>query len=336
MAKIAFFELEGWETPFIKKELKEHDLILETETLTLQNIEKIKDIEILSIFIYTQIDQQLLEHMPRLKAIITRSTGYDHIDLEACKKHNVSVYNVPAYGTQTVAEFTIMLMLMLARKYKQVQQALMKPRYTPQEIRGNELSDKTLGIIGTGRIGAHVAKLADALGMKILAYDIYPKKELEQKYNLKYVDLDTLLEKADIITLHTPYTPQTHHLINHETIQKMKHGTLIINTARGALIDTEALLKALDTGKIGGAALDVIEGEWALKEEDDVLQGINAQSTEQLRKALQAHLLSKHPNVILTPHIAYNTWEAVQRILNTTIQTIKAHLKNQQPPNKIV
>jgi len=180
-----------------------------------------------------------------------------------------------------------------------------------------------------------VARLAHALGMKILAYDLYPRKDLSQKYGVKYVDLDTLLSQSDIITLHIPYTPQTHHIINQQTISRMKPRALLINTARGALVDTEALIKALDQGRIGGAALDVIEGEWALKEEDDVLHGIRARGTEELRKALQAHLLSKYPNVILTPHIAYNTWEAVHRILETTIKTINGILQGKQPANRV-
>ncbi len=308
---------------------------MKPEPLNLQNIGKAADAEILSTFIYSQIGREILDNMPKLKAIVTRSTGYDHIDLEACRERGVAVYNDPAYGTSTVAEFTIMLMLMLARKYRQIQNALAKPRYTPQELRGNELAGKTLGIIGTGRIGGHVARLAHALGMKILAYDLYPRKDLSQKYGVKYVDLDTLLSQSDIITLHIPYTPQTHHIINQQTISRMKPRALLINTARGALVDTEALIKALDQGRIGGAALDVIEGEWALKEEDDVLHGIRARGTEELRKALQAHLLSKYPNVILTPHIAYNTWEAVHRILETTIKTINGILQGKQPANRV-
>jgi len=142
LVKIAFYELEGWEEPYIREALPQHSLTLETEPLNLQNIGKAADAEILSTFIYSQIGREILDNMPKLKAIVTRSTGYDHIDLEACRERGVAVYNDPAYGTSTVAEFTIMLMLMLARKYRQIQNALAKPRYTPQELRGMSLPVK--------------------------------------------------------------------------------------------------------------------------------------------------------------------------------------------------
>jgi len=336
VARIAFFELEGWEEPYIKRELGDHDLILERNPLTPEYLKELKDVDVLSVFIYSRIDEEVLSRLPKLRAIVTRSTGFDHIDTNACRNRGIAVFNVPAYGTSTVAEFIMLLILMLMRRIKDVERALQQPRFTVTEVRGHELAGKTIGIIGTGRIGSYVAKLAHAFGMKILAYDIRENEELKTRYGVRYVDLDTLLSSSDTITLHVPYTPQTHHLINRNNIKKVKKGAIIVNTARGGLIETEALIEALEAGIVGGAALDVVEGEWVLREENDIVHGSRSFSPEELRKGLEVHLLMKYPNVILTPHIAYNTWEAVQRILDTTIKTIKGFLEGKEMPNRVV
>lgn len=336
MARIAFFELEGWEEPHITRKLRNHDLILKRNPLTPQYFTEIENVEVLSVFIYSKIDEKILNKLPKLRAIVTRSTGFDHIDINACRDRGIAVFNVPAYGTSTVAEFTMLLILMLMRKIKDVERALQQPCFTVTEVRGHELAGKTIGIIGTGRIGGYVAKLAHAFGMKILAYDLYEKEELKTQYGVRYVDLDTLLSSSDIITLHVPYTPQTHHLINRDNIKKIKKGAIIVNTARGSLIETEAIIEALEAGILSGVALDVVEGEWVLREENDMIHGSRSFSPEELRKGLEVHLLMKYPNVILTPHIAYNTWEAVQRILDITIETIKGFFEGKEMPNRIV
>ncbi|WFO75112.1 hypothetical protein J4526_08570 [Desulfurococcaceae archaeon MEX13E-LK6-19] len=332
MAKIVFLELEGWEEPIIRRELSGHDLVLLKEKLAPEIISRISDAEILSIFIYSRITRDVLEQLPRLKAIVTRSTGYDHIDLDACRERGVEVYNIPDYGSNTVAEFTFLLIMALLRRLKEIQESKW---FDPVKLRGHELQGKTIGVVGTGRIGSYVVKLAHAFGMKILAYDIYPRKELVEKYGVKYVDLETLLKNSDIITLHLPLTKETYHLINRNNIHLIKRGAILVNTARGPLVETEALVEALDKGILAGAALDVIEGERVLREEMDIIYGRKEYSLEELKKGLEAHILMKYPNVIITPHIAYNTWEAVHRILDKTINTIKQVLEGKQPSNKV-
>ncbi|RLE78866.1 MAG: hydroxyacid dehydrogenase [Thermoprotei archaeon] len=335
MAKIAFLELEGWEEDIVKWELRDHDLILKHEKISDDIIDEISDVEMLSVFIYSKINGDILDRLPNLKAIMTRSTGYDHIDLEECKKRGIAVFNVPDYGSNTVAEFTFLLILSLVRKIRTIMEAK-SGIDVHLELRGRDLKGKTIGIIGTGRIGSYVAKLAHAFGMRILAYDIYPRKELVERYGVKYVDLDTLLRNSDIVTLHLPYTKETHHIINRNNIKKMKKGALLINTARGGLIETEAIIEALDKGILGGVALDVIEGEWILVEEMDVVYGRRPFSVEELRKGIEVHILMNYPNVIITPHIAYNTWEALNRILETTINTIKGFLSGKELKNRII
>ncbi|MEM3137823.1 MAG: NAD(P)-dependent oxidoreductase, partial [Thermofilaceae archaeon] len=263
--QIAFFEIEGWEETQIRKALAGHDLIFNQKPLTLENTGAVKDSEIISVFIYSNVGPELLEKLPKLKAIITRSTGYDHIDLEACKNRGVTVFNVPDYGSSTVAEYTILLALMLMRKMKIIGFDSLpdKSSFSLERLRGRELAGKTIGIVGTGRIGSHVAKLAHAFGMKILAYDVLENEELKKLYGVLYVDLDALLSSSDIVTLHLPLTHETRHLINTRNITKIKQGAILINTSRGGLVETEALFEALDKGILAGAALDVVEGEQA-------------------------------------------------------------------------
>lgn len=333
MVKIAFFEIEGWEEPRIREALAGHSLLLDRKPLTVEKAEAARDSEIVSVAIYSRIGPELLERLPNLRAVITRSTGYDHIDLEACKKRGVRVFNVPDYGSTTVAEYTMLLALMLMRKMKVVMSS--GPPFggsSLEELRGRELAGKTVGIIGTGRIGSHVAKLAHAFGARILAYDVRENEELKKLYGVLYVDLDTLLSSSDVITLHVPLMRETQHLINAKNIAKIKRGAVLVNTSRGGVVETEALLEALDKGILAGAALDVVEGEQVIKD----MRTYSLASPEDFRKGLLALHLARHPNVILTPHIAYNTWEAANRILETTLGTIRKLLDGEEPPNKVV
>ncbi len=335
MVQIAFFEIEGWEEARIREALAGHDLIFDERPLTVENAEAAKDSEIVSVSIYSSIGPELLDKLPKLKAIITRSTGYDHIDTDACKKRGVRVFNVPDYGSGVVAEYAMLLALMLMRKMKVAMgfdPFLDGSRSQLERLRGKEVAGKTIGIVGTGRIGGYVAKLAHAFGMRILAYDVRESEELKKLYGVLYVDLDTLLSSSDIITLHLPLTRETRHLINRENIEKIKRGAVLVNTSRGGVVETEALLEALDKGILAGAALDVVEGEQIMRD----VQAYSSAGCEELGKGLLALRLARHPNVILTPHIAYNTWEAVNRILETTLDTIKKLLNGEEPANKVV
>lgn len=334
MVKIAFFEVEGWEENRIKTALSGHEVALSKEPLTKESAKRFRDSEVVSVFIHSRVDGAVLDELPNLKAIITRSTGFDHIDLRACAARRVRVYNVPDYGSATVAEYTILLVLALMRKFAAANRS---PGHLldAAQVRGRELAGKIIGVIGTGRIGGRVAKLARAFDMKVLAYDVVVNEELVSKYQVEYVDLDTLLSSSDVITLHLPLNERTRHLINRNNIRRMKRGAILVNTSRGGLVETEALLEALEEGILSGAALDVVEGERALTADWLSLSRSDSLSSEELRKALLALRLAQHPNVILTPHIAYNTWEAVERILDTTLETIKTILSGGEPPNEV-
>jgi len=292
----------------------------------------LKETKVLSVFIYSHVTGALLKQMPKLKLIATRSTGFDHIDMKACAKRKIVVSNVPFYGENTVAEHTFALILGLSRKVHEGYLRTIRGNFSFAGLEGFDLKDKTIGIVGTGHIGIHAVRIAKGFGMRVIAFD--PKKNsfLAETLGFSYVSLDELLAQSDIISLHAPYNPHTHHLINKSNIKKIKRGALLINTARGGLVETEALALALDQGILSGAGLDVLEGEELIKEERQIL----AQEfpVDHLKTLLQNHILLNRDNVIITPHIAFNSREAFLRILDTTVSNIQAYLSGK--PENIV
>jgi D-lactate dehydrogenase len=195
-------------------------------------------------------------------------------------------------------------------------------RLSRQEVRGIDLAGSTLGVIGTGRIGAHVVKIASGFDMRILCFDTYQKPELTERYGARYVPLADLLRNSDIITIHVPYLPETHHLINRDNIGLLKRGALLVNAARGPITDTSALLGPLEQGILGGLALDSFEGELLWIKESELVHGRADFSPQDYRSAFESFYLQRSPNVILTPHNAFNTTQAVHRILQTNLDTI--------------
>jgi D-lactate dehydrogenase len=322
---ITFLEIEPWEKEYISKNMPAEKI-----NYFDQPIDKIDDdlseTEILSVFIYSNMSAQTLKRMPKLKLIATRSTGFDHIDIEACFDKGIAVTNVPTYGENTVAEHTFALLLALSRRLPESIEKTRIRNFSPVGLRGFDLKGKTIGIIGTGHIGAHVARIAHGFAMHILAFDHHPDEELADYFDVDYVQLEELISKSDIISLHTPLNEHTRHMIDLKRIEAMKDGVVILNTSRGGLIDTHALLGALRSGKIGAAGLDVLEEEVAIREETELLY--KNYKKESLFTVLENHLLACQPNVIITPHNAFNSEEALRRILETTLENIRSF--NQQ------
>jgi D-lactate dehydrogenase len=321
--KIAFLELQPWEEKYLRARMDgKYEIVVVPEVLEDKHLAKIADAEIVSPFIYSKLTAKWLTKLPKLKMITTRSTGFDHIDMLESAKRGVTVCNVPFYGENTVAEHTFALILALSRKVHEAFVRVRAGNYSLEGLRGFDLKDKTIGIVGAGRIGLHVIRIARGFGMKVLASDVKQDSFWAEVLGFEYAELNDLLGRSDIITLHAPYNQHTHHLINMENIHKIKHGAILINTARGALVDTDALLKALDEGILSGAGLDVLEGEEAIYEESALLG--DATNPEKLRTAIQNHVILKKPNVVFTPHNAFNSQEALERILDTTAENIRA------------
>lgn len=332
--KIGFFELEGWESEIIQKNFPDDELFFSKDKIDALNLPQQKDFDILSIFVNSRINSEVLASFSKLKLLTTRSTGYDHIDLKACAERNISVAYVPGYGDNTVAEFTFGLILNLTRKiYQAIDRIKEDGLFSINGLRGIDLKGKTLGVIGTGRIGKEVIKIAKGFSMKVIATDPYPDVNYAQEMNYTYVSLEDLLRNADIITIHTPYLSQTHHLINKNNIRIIKKGAYIINTSRGPIVETEALIQALKDGILAGAGLDVLEEEGEVKDELNFLT--KSHPREQiLKNMLYNHILMEMSNVLITPHNAFNSQEALIRILNASIENIK-NFKDNKPFNLI-
>lgn len=235
--------------------------------------------------------------------ISTRSAGHNHIDVDFARSVGISVEGV-VYSPDSVADYTLMLMLMAVRNARSIITRAEAHDFRLNDVRGRELRDMTIGVIGTGRIGASVMDRLRGFGCRVLAYDRNPKTSAD------YVHLDDLLQRSDIVTLHTPLSAETKHLLNRQRIERMKRGAFIINTGRGSLIDTESLLSALESGKLGGAALDVLEGEEGIFYTDRRNRPIESQLLLRLQQL---------PNVLITPHTAYYTEHALYDTVKSTI-----------------
>lgn len=325
--KIAFFETEPWEIDYLKSQLKEWDLIFFEDKLNSKNLKKILDVDVLSPFIYSLLDKKVINSLDSLKYIATRSTGFDHIDLKACQLKNILVSNVPTYGENTVAEHTFGLILALSRKIHLSWEKTRRGDFSLDNLRGFDLKGKTLGVVGTGNIGRQVVKIAKGFEMKVLACDIKEDQKFAKKIGFKYVPLNDLFKNSDIITFHVPYNKKTHHLVNLKTLKLFKKGCYLINTSRGGVCDTTALLKGLKEGIFAGLGLDVLEEECFIREERELLSA-NFKKTCDLKTVLENHILLNQPNVIITPHNAFNSKEALTRILDTTIENIKSFAEN--------
>jgi D-lactate dehydrogenase len=324
---IAFFEIERWEADYIRKELSSAELFFTKEKLNKDNLPEQKDFDIISVFVGSTINKEVINAFPNLKLITTRSTGYDHIDAESLKQKNIKAGYVPGYGDNTVAEFAFGLILNLSRKvFEAYDRIKEKGLFNFEGLKGFDLKDKIIGIVGAGRIGKYMVKIAQGFGMKVVACDAYPDEKFANETGFQYLPLDELLAMSDIVSLHTPYLPSTHHLINSENIKKIKKGALLINTARGPLVETEAVVRALNDGILGGYGADVLEEEGALGDERAFLL-YGRPEEHDLKTILANHVLIDMPNVIITPHTAFNTQEALQRILDADIENIKSFIE---------
>lgn len=256
-------------------------------------IELIKDVDAIIVRSKPRVTRRVIEAAEKLRVIARAGVGLDNIDLEAAEEKGIKVFNAPSAPTQSVAELAIGLMLAVMRKIAYADRKMREGAWPKKQCLGHELRGKVLGVIGMGRIGSAVARIAyHGFGMKIIYYDVRRcPKEIEQELEAKCVDLDTLFKTADVITIHVPLIPATKHLVNEEKLRLMKKTAILINTARGGVVDTEALVKALKEGWIAGAGLDVYEEEPLPPD----------------------HPLTKLENVVLTPHIGANTVEAQER-----------------------
>ncbi len=256
-----------------------------------------------------------------VKYITTRTIGYDHIDIKAAGRLGMTVANAP-YGPCGVADYAVMLILMTIRKMKRIMERTNIQDYSLMGIQGRELKDLTVGVIGTGRIGKTVLKNLSGFGCGLLAYDLYESDEVK-KSGIPYVSLEEMWKRADVITLHAPLTDENYHMINSGTIAKMKDGVMIVNTARGGLIDSEALIQGIETGKIGGAGLDVVENEFGLYYYDHKSDILNNR---------ELAILRGFPNVTVSHHMAFYTDDCVKTVVRDSLLGCKCFAEGRENP----
>lgn len=326
--KTTVYNISPYERPFLEEandgkfELSYHKEKLSRETVSLA-----KGSEAIVIFANDDASAEVLEALKEegIKYIATRTMGIDHIDTDKAKELGIRVANVPHYSPHSVAEHTIALMLALNRKLIQANRKIRDYNFRLDGLVGFDMHGKTVGILGAGEIGAVSAGILHGFGCDILIYDVQKNEELIEKYDVRYVDLDELCKNSDIITIHAPLTDDTKHMINKESIEKMKDNVMLINAARGGIVQTEDVLEALKSGKIGHFGMDVYEHEKGLFFEDHY--------SDIIEDPLFLQLMSLK-NVLITAHQAFLTHEALKEDIQTTIKNLTAWANGEQPENE--
>jgi D-lactate dehydrogenase len=284
--------------------------------------------DVVCVFVNDSLTEQVIKglHAARVKLIALRSTGFNNVDLEAATRFGIPVVRVPEYSPYAVAEHAVALILSIDRKIPKAYQRVREGNFSLEGLVGFDLHGKTIGIVGTGRIGTIMARIMSGFGCRILANDLFPNEEVSSLPNTQYVDLNQLYRDSDIISLHVPLTPETRHLLDEKAFSKMKRGVIVINTGRGALIDTQALIGALKKGLVGFAGLDVYEEEEKIFFKD--------LSEQVLQDDCIARLLT-FPNVLITSHQGFLTREALQNIARTTLANISEFQEGKPLENQV-
>jgi D-lactate dehydrogenase len=301
-----------------------HAVVFTTTPVRHEIPEEHRDAQVLSVFVDSAVTAEMIDSMPNLTVIALRSTGFDHVDCVHAREKGIIVTYVPHYGSQTVAEYAFALILALSRKVYAAYDALRSDGSRDvQKFEGFDLKGKTLGVVGTGAIGRHCVRIAQGFGMQVIAFDLYPDDAFAATSGIVYKEsIQALLAESDIVTLHVPSSAQNYHMINDESLAITKQGAYIINTARGDLIDTVALTRAVQSGHIAGAGLDVYEGEKFITDEMELLTQATEISESVWKSFAAEHVLLDLPNVIVTPHVAFNSIEAKREITDTTTTNI--------------
>ncbi|MEJ6980049.1 2-hydroxyacid dehydrogenase [Pedobacter sp. P351] len=327
--KVLIYSTKDFERSYLISANKmKHELTCVTEALSLETAALGQGFEAVVVFTGDDISTAVVEKLNKVgvKYIAVRAVGYDNVDIKRAGELGMKVANVPEYSPYAIAEHTIALILALNRKLILADKQVHNLNFKVDNLVGFDLHQKTVGIIGTGKIGSVVAKILNGFGCRLLGYDLYENKELIEKYNLEYVDLKTICRLSDIISLHTPLNSATKYLIDKKVLDIMKTGVMIINTSRGAVINTEHIIVALENGKIGYLGLDVYEREKGIFFYDHSLQPLK---DEVLKK------LMSNPNVIITPHQAFATKDALENIANTTFYNIDSWAQKKKSDNEL-
>ncbi len=329
MTKIAIYSTHAFEKPYLlTANQQRYELIFIEEALAADTAILAKGCKAIAVFTSDDVSAEVLKKLKdeEVSFVVTRSAGYDHIDLPVAQELGIRIANVPEYSPHAIGEHAVAMMLALDRHLIKSDKKVKRHDFTINDLIGFNLHYKTVGIIGTGRIGAVVCKILFGFGCRLLAYDIKQNEMLISKYGLQYVPLDQLCRESEVITLHTPLNEHTTYIINKENINIMKDGVMLINTSRGKLINTAEVVTALKSGKIGYLGMDVYEKEKPLFFHDYSKTGINDPILTELMEM---------DNVLITAHHAFLTNEALKNIADTTLDNIHCFILNQSNPRQI-
>ncbi len=313
------YDSEIFDITFFKESLND-------ETVKNLTSEQLEQTYAISVFIDSEVTQNVINSFKNLRIISTRSTGIDHINHKAAVEKNIDIINVENYGAKSVAQYTMGLMIALVRNILPASNYLLKKDRQCSSYIGRDISKLTLGVVGTGAIGAGLCKLAVAFGMNVLAYDINKKRELENLLDVKYTNIEELLSHSDIVSLHLPYTGDNYHMFSQKQFALMKNCSYFINTSRGELVDIFALDEAIRNKKIKGAALDVVTCEEAAFKCNQFSKKLKT-DLKCMKEVEIINKLAQFPNVIITPHIAYETQDAVNYLLEMSFRGILDSIK---------
>lgn len=316
MIKIAFFDTKEYDRKLFDEYNKNYgyDITYFESNLNTETAPLTKGYDAVCIFVHDKVDEHTFNILEEngVKLVALRCAGFNNVDLE--HKGNIRVVRVPEYSPYAVAEHAVALLLNVTRKLYKSYQRTRKYNFTLDGLLGFDIHGKTVGVIGTGKIGKVFIQIMKGFGTNVIAYDVYKDENASKELGFEYVELDELFAKSDIISLHCPLTPETENIINSENIKKMKDGVVLINCSRGKLIDTDSLIKEMETGKIGGVGLDVYEDE-----DEFFLRDM----TNSYKRDKNLSILLSMPNLIITSHQAFFTREALNKIASDTCQNIK-------------
>lgn len=326
--RITFFSTKSYDRQYFDGCNKEQDIVYIETQLNEQTVSLAEGSDAICAFVNDVLNKKVMAELARLniKLIAMRCAGYNNVDLEAAKTNGITVVRVPAYSPYAVAEHALALIMTLNRKTHKAYNRVREGNFSLEKLTGFDLFGKTIGVIGTGKIGQIFCDIMIGLGCKVLAFDVIANKELTAK-GVEYLPLIDLLPQCDIISLHCPLSEQTRHIINEETLGMMKEGSMLINTSRGALVDTKAAIEALKTGQLGYLGIDVYEQEEKLFFTD--------WSEAVIQDDVIMRLMS-FPNVLITAHQAFFTEEALQQIAEVTLNNIHAYETGKELANKVI
>ena len=312
MAKIAFFSTQSYDRRFFENSSEKHQFEFFETRLKSNTVQLAEGFDGVCVFVNDKVNEEILKQLSELNVglVALRCAGFNNVDLKAAEKYNIRVMRVPAYSPEAVAEHAMALILTLARKTHKAYGRVRDGNFSLERLSGFNIHGKTIGVIGTGKIGQAFIRIVQGFGAEVVAYDKFPSGEME-KMGVQYKELEDVLAVSDILSLHCPLMPETHHLINEKTLKKMKQGAMLVNTSRGKLVETSAVIDSIKDGHLGFLAIDVYEEEEKLFFRD---------LSEKVIRDNQIAQLMAYPNVLITAHMGFFTKESLSEITRITVK----------------